>query len=105
MITRDDLEQAIAECQGERHPTASTCVKLAAYLTLKRELFESPEPTYSFAASPPGADSDIHIDSDSEFARAVEGRSPDDVWPVIDELMDTLSVVNPRLYAAVLRKL
>ena len=47
----------------------------------------------------------IEINSDSEFARAVDGRDPQDVLPVLDELMDTLKVIQPRIYNAVMDKL
>ena len=108
MITRQDLEQAIAECQGDRNPNANTCIKLAAFLTIQRELFgeeknaEQP-PSYSFAPAP--VRNQIEYDSGSEFARAIGGRDMEEVFPVIDELMETLAVIQPRLYDAVMMKL
>ncbi|WP_279280006.1 hypothetical protein [Pseudoflavonifractor sp. 524-17] len=33
---------------------------------------------------------------DSDFLRAVSGKPPSKAWMVMDELMDTLRVVNPR---------
>ena len=39
MITEKDLQEAIAECQGERSPNASTCIKLAAFYTIKEHLY------------------------------------------------------------------
>ena len=39
MITEKDLQEAIAECQGERNPNANTCIKLAAFYTIRNELF------------------------------------------------------------------
>ena len=99
MITQQDLKQAISECQGIRNPNASTCIKLAAFLTIQRELFgEDKEaeqlPSYSFAPMPDGY---IMADSDSDFARLVDGRNQMEVIPVIDELMSTLQIVQPRL--------
>ena len=64
-----------------------------------------PAPEYSFAPAPDQKQDGIIIDSDSEFARVVDGRKPDDVWPVIDELMETLRKMQPRLYYMVLDKL
>ena len=108
MITQQDLKQAIAECQGERNPNANTCIKLAAFLTIQRELFGEEKnaeqlPAYSFAPAP--VRNTIEINSDSEFARAVNGMDLDDFLPVMDELMDTLQIVQPRLYSAVMNKL
>jgi hypothetical protein len=113
LITEQDLLEAIAECQGERNPNANTCIKLAAYLTIKNELYPaeaaqlaSPvQPAYSFAAEPSRVVSTIHIDSDSDFARAVDGRDPEEIWPIIDELMESLQVMHPRLYEGVMREL
>ena len=107
MITRQDLEQAIAECQGDRNPNANTCIKLAAFLTIKRELFEEEKkddqlPDYSFAPAP---EEIIIADSDSEFARTIDGRPQREVIPVIDELMGTLQIIQPRLYNAVMNRL
>ena len=107
MITQQDLIQAIAECQGQRNPNASTCIKLAAFLTIQRELYgEEKEavqlPAYSFAPAP---DEVIIADGESEFSRTIDGRSQADVIPVIDELMSTLKIVQPRLYNAVMDKL
>lgn len=108
MITQQDLQEAIAECKGVKNPNASTCIKLAAFLTIQREMYGQAEPPamqsgygYSFDAGVSG----IGYYGDTEFARMIEGRSADDVFPVIDELMTTLQVINPRLYAAVLRKI
>ena len=103
MITEKDLQEAIAECQGQRNPNANTCIKLAAFLTIQREMFgqdQIPAPSYSYASG-----SEIRHDKDSEFARAIDGRTWEEVLPVMDELMEALSVVNPRLYHGVLRKL
>ena len=106
MITESDLAQAIAECQGQRNPTANTCIKLAAFLTIRRELFgeeKNAEPlAYSYSAPP---DNLIHSNSDTEFSRLVNGKSQSEVMPLLDEMMDTIKVIQPRLYNLVLDKL
>ena len=101
MITEQDLKEAIAECQGQRNPNASTAIKLASFFTILDHMKESkPEPTtYSFAPPP------TSYDSGTEFSDRIQGMDINDVLAVMDELMSTLSVVNPRLYSAVLRKL
>ena len=114
MITEHDLQEAILECQGTRNPTATTCIKLAAFLIIKRELypeqdtepFNEPPTVYSYAKEPPTEPTDeITYDSGSEFSEAISGKHQEDVWPVIDELMDVLHTINPRLYDGVMRKL
>ena len=115
MITEKDLQEAIAECQGQRNPNASTCIKLAAFLTIQKELFgkseqfetvEKSEPikTYSFEA----ADSkekiiDYHVNT--EFGNLIDGQIATNVWDVMQELMDALKITNPKLYSFAIRKL
>lgn len=35
----------------------------------------------------------------------IYGMDSNTAWSIVDELMDTLSVVNPKLYKGVLRKI
>lgn len=105
MITEQDLREAIAECQGTRNPNASTCIKLAAYYTILNNLNENqvnteiPMSTYSFASG-----SDIPY-GDSQFSQMAMNKGIEKVFPVIDEAMDALSVLNPKLYDSILRKI
>lgn len=106
MITEQDLNQAIAECQGARNPNANTCYKLAAFMYLKKELFGQPEQaSYSFSAGPEPVDTHINYKSDTVFSQAINGRNADDIWPIIDELVSTLRIVYPRLHDELIRKL
>lgn len=116
MITEMDLQEAIAECQGQRNPTASTAIKLAAFYTIRRELFGEEKdagrlPGYAYAEAPARAETPayteamIQIDSDTDFARAVDGRPQREVWPLIDEMMETIHAIHPRLYAVVMDRL
>ena len=104
MITEHDLKAAIAECQGKRNPDANTCIKLAAFYTIQKAMFgeekNAEQASYSYAPPPT-----IEIESKSEFAEIVNGKEPGEVMPVIDELMETLKVIQPRLYDAVINKL
>lgn len=91
MITQRDLQEAIAECQGERYPTAKTCIQLAAFYILQDHLFGEPAPhvAQSFSAGPP---------EESEFLRLIRGVDEEEAWRLVDELVDALSVLNPNLY-------
>lgn len=101
MISEKDLQEAIAECKGQRNPGASTCIKLAAFYILKEHLYPD-RPAYSY--DPPPL-STIELKSGSEFAEAVNGRTVDDIMPVVDEAMDALKVLHPAFYNSILRKL
>lgn len=106
MITENDLRQAIAECQGERNPNANTCIKLAAYYTIQDHLFGKPDiPGASYAEPPEIVPCEgITYQSNSDFARAVSGKDADSVLAVVDDLMQALQALSPRLYHITLNK-
>lgn len=108
MIKQEELEEAIAQCQGVINPNSSTCLKLASYLTIRDHMFgskteervEIPQSSYSFSNG-----NTINMNGRSEFANIVNGKSVDSVLRIINELMETLHVLNPRLYDSVIMKL
>lgn len=103
MITLKDLETAIAECQGVRNPDAKTCIMLAAFYTIKNEMFgEEKQAGYSYEPAP---EPTIQLHSNSYFSRLVNGRKQDEVMPIIDELIDTVQIIQPRLFDAFMEKL
>lgn len=105
MIYEKDLDEAIAVCQGERHPTANTCFKLAVFMYLKKELFGSPESSYSFAAGPEPVDTRIKYKSNTVFSQAINGKDAADIWPIMDELVSAIKTINPRMHDDLIRKL
>lgn len=111
MITKQDLLEAIAECQGTRAPNANTAIKLAAFYTILDHLEDdaghganslSVCHDYSFSGT---GESVIRYDGATEFAKVIDGRRQEEVLPVMDELMTTLKVMHPRLYNGVMQKL
>ena len=117
MITEQDLQEAIAECEGQRNPGANTCMKLAAFYTIKEHLYPSPDKAnvlpeqyrqawpMAYMDSGNNPETVINYDSGSEFSSRINGRKSADIWPLIDELMDALMAINPRLYDSVMRKI
>lgn len=105
MITTDDLKAAIAEMQGERNPNANTCIKLAAYYTILRELEPDNNSEYSHSPAPEPVKETVDYYSETEFGRLVQDKPVKDVMSVMDELISVLSAIQPRLYNGVMRKL
>jgi hypothetical protein len=106
MITEKDLQEAIAECNGQRNPNATTCIKLAAYYTIYDHLFPHNAPDVTVPdIRTSGASPLISYDGESDFAKAVRGKDIEDIMPVMDELMMTLQAMNPRLYNGVMKRL
>lgn len=60
--------------------------------------------SYSQASAPEPKDT-IGVYGESDFLKAVSDKDESSVWAIMDELMDTLHVVNPRVYDSVLRKI
>ena len=110
MITKENLQEAIAECQGKRNPTSDTCLKLAAYYIVQDQTYNKPQSkksslSYSYAKKPQIPSTEGVSDGDSEFLDIVKGKDINDVLLIIDELMNTLNIINPRLYEGVITKL
>lgn len=101
MIKEQDLRDAIAECQGERNPNANTCIKLASYYTILDNIKKpDPMPSYSYESA-----NIMKYESGSEFAKIIDGLDADKVMEIIDELMDTIEVLAPKLYIATINRL
>lgn len=111
MITEKDLQEAIAECQGQRNPNASTCIMLAAFLIIQKEMFGKQDqetyipniPSYSYAEGP--SEKLIEYESNSEFSKMIYGKDEYEILSVIDELMEMLKILYPNVYNSVMRKL
>ena len=62
---------------------------------------------YSFSAMP--AISDIKIEdipyTGSEFSSGMRDKGISKVFPILEDLMNTLSIINPRLYDSVMKKI
>ena len=110
MITEQDLLAAIAECEGERNPTANTCYKLASFYTILNHLHEKDGSemrtakvenpiSYSFDAGT------VTYSSDTEFGHMINGKGEAFAWKVMDELMTTLQEMIPKLYTGVMHRL
>ena len=106
MITERDLDEAIAKCQCESNPANSTCIKLAAFLTLKDYLYpQESYQQYSYSAPPvEQVENYIQTTGDSEFLKAVDGRKADKVWQLMDELVEAVKILHPRMYTTFIVK-
>ncbi len=103
MITEKDLQEAIAECLGVKNPSVNTCIKLAAFYTIKEHMYgNAPEDEgHSFQSD----ERFIEYESDSEFGKLIAGKPAQEIWALMDEAMEALQVLNPRLYANIIRRI
>ena len=102
MIRESELLDAIKECHNDKNPDSKTCMKLASYYTILDHVTDSGDKgSYSHSEKP----GQVRYDSGSEFSYAIRGMDIIDILDVVDELMDTISILSPRLYRATLEKL
>lgn len=101
-----DLEIARLEYGESSYPAYA---KLANLYTIRNQMERNAEPRYEQSYSPAPAPVEYTeptgLYGDSEFLRAIEGKNPSDIWSIMDDLMDTLQVANPRVYNGVMRKI
>ena len=101
MITEKELLEAISVCQQD--PVSySNIEKLANLYTVYDHIFKKPDLGYSLKNE---VEHTIGSYGDSEFLKAINGQKSEKVWAVLNELMQTLEVINPRIYNGVLSKL
>lgn len=100
MITQRELDGAIKEC--ENAPTSyQNCEKLATFYTIREHAFrEDSTPVVEQVR-----ESIIDDYGDSDFLQEIKGRSEAEMWLLMDELMQTILITNPRLYQGVMRKI
>ena len=104
-----DIEIARLEYGESSYPAYA---KLANLYTIRNQIRQQRNETEapviaSYSAGPAENNGAYTIDAygDSDFLRAIEGHRPADIWSIMDELMDTLQVANPRVYNGVMRKI
>jgi len=107
-----EVEYAISELEQEES-SKQGCILLASLYTIRDHMTGAvPEISqnaggYSLApAAYMGPDADTISDyGSSAFLQAIAGKDAAKAWAIMDELMDTLQVVNMRVYNSVLRKI
>ena len=100
-----EIEWAISELEQDES-SKSNYILLAALYTCRENMQGSGtmlhRDGYSAASAP---EEELDLYGESDFLRAVAGISPAAAWHVMDGLMDTLRVVNLKVYESVMRKI
>lgn len=113
MLDRKEIDIEIARLEyGESSYPAYA--KLANLYTIRDRMDRVEQSTqelrpyltdYSEAPAPIEVNPIVGDFGDSDFLHAVYGKNQVDAWAVMDDLMDTLHTVNPRVYEGVMRKI
>ena len=62
-------------------------------------------PMQSYSA-PPMEQVEIYVETngDSEFLKAIDGRKAERVWKLMDELVEAVKILHPRMYSTFIDK-
>ena len=101
MFTKNQLLDAIDELELAPS-TFQNCEKLATLYLLYDHLYGDKMPT---AVQETIREVIIPRYGDSEFLTSIEGQDAQKVWMIVDELMETIKALQPRLYNATLQQL
>ena len=114
MLTEREVLQAIDECMAEPM-TGNKRSVLADLFIIHDHLFgepmkateppQMPMPMQSYSA-PPMEQVEIYVETsgDSEFLKAVDGRKAERVWKLMDELVEAVKILHPRMYTTFIDK-
>ena len=113
MITEKEVAQAIDECM--RDPiTGNKRAVLADLIIIQDYLFGEPtrkaEPQYmsfnSYSASPTEqVETIVETTGDSEFLKAVDGKRAERLWRLMDEFVEAVKILHPKMYSAFIDKI
>ncbi len=113
MLDELEIRKEIARLEYEE-ASYQNYARLATLYTIRAEM-QKPEHPAEKEIAPQLRQHDFDIQSlapqpvgrhgDSDFLSAIENKIAADVWPLMDELMNSLQIMNPRTYDAVMRKI
>ena len=99
MVDDNEVKRWIARLETEES-SWTNYEKLAVLYTI-----QNAPVMYSEAPAQAATPAPVGDYGDSDFLRAIVGHDPERAWSVMDELMDSLKIVNERVYNSVMRKI
>ena len=106
MFTKAELIDAINDIESGKH-SIQNCERLAAIYTVLDHLYDE-QPNLDIGYSYDNkveAETVIGDYGNSEFLRTIAGKPARNVWRLINELVEAVSVFNPRLMGNFIDKL
>jgi hypothetical protein len=97
MINKRELSDAIAKCE-ENVSNYRDCQRLATMYTIYDHLYGKPNAEEIGEVI-------IQACGDSEFLKAIKGKSAESVWQVMDELMTIIAENDERLYEHIMSQI
>ena len=94
MLSLDKINETILELE-RGDTTFSTCEKLATCYAVRDHL-------QAYQVKP---ETKVSQEGSSEFIQAINGRNPNKLWPIMDELMEAVHILHKGMYEQVLAKI
>ena len=104
MVDENEVKRWIARLETEES-SWTNYERLAVLYTIRDQQNSEREMALPMAYSAAPAPVNVETYGDSDFLRAVSKVSQEKAWGVMEELMDSLKIVNERVYNSVMRKL
>lgn len=102
MLSKSELLKAIEDLE-DASPTFQNCQKMATFYTLLNAIYRS------------GGEINPQVETfreeiigdhgNSDFLRMIEGMESHEAWLIMDELMETIKILQPKLYDSVMRRI
>jgi len=105
MYSREELVDAINQLLESSHHSIQNCEKLAAVYTVLDHISPEPQNRMEGFSSYEVKQDTIGVYGNSKFLQAIAGKDTQAVWKIMNEMMDAVSVLNPKLHKAVLSRL
>ena len=96
MFTQAELLDAIDQLLDGKH-SVQNCEKLAAIYIVLDHLYGEEKPMIQGYSNDNKVESTIGLYGDSKFLQRIAGKSAKEMWLLMDELVEAVSVFNPRL--------
>ena len=102
MITEREILKAIDECQQEPITSSKRCT-LADLFIIHDHLFGVPmSNNYSYANK---VENIIELNGDTDFLATVNGKDAEKVFKILDELLEAVKTLHPRMYDKVIERI
>ena len=101
MFSKNELLDAIDELENSPS-TYQNAEKLATFYLLYDHLYIEKEPINRIELA-----REVIIDryGNSDFLQVITDKKAEDIWMIMDELMETIKMLQPRLYQATIDKI
>lgn len=96
MFTQAELVDAIDQINNGKH-SIQNCERLAAIYTVLDHLYGEEQPMIMGYSNDNKVESTIGLYGDSQFLTMIAGKSAKEMWLLMDELVEAVSVYNPRI--------